>query len=163
MITFQHIVIQMVWNDIKLLHLSLTLYSDFRKWRPLWDSRPITGHFRETILLPFNFPCNRFISSQIFGVNCEPWKRVRENEIKSRPEQKQGGEEAVESHPKDRVHWAFCFLGRDVLVVHCGVKKKRCTLLLSLWQQFLDSSCCMIDTALLLLLFIFHCLLLSVF
>ncbi len=34
-ITFQHVVIQVVWKNTRLLHLSLALYSDFRKWR-LW-------------------------------------------------------------------------------------------------------------------------------
>ncbi len=35
-ITFQHILIQLVWKNTRLLHLSLALYSDFRGWR-LWQ------------------------------------------------------------------------------------------------------------------------------
>ncbi len=33
-VTFQHFVIQLVWKNTGLLHLSLALCSDFRKWRP---------------------------------------------------------------------------------------------------------------------------------
>ncbi len=43
-ITFQHIEIQVVWKNTRLLHLSLVLYSDRDR-----IFRPIMGHFKERV------------------------------------------------------------------------------------------------------------------
>ncbi len=43
LITFQHILLHLVWKNTRLLHLSLALDSDFRKWRLWWAlfSQPV--------------------------------------------------------------------------------------------------------------------------
>ncbi len=63
-----------------------------------------------------------------------------------------------------RLHPVFLSLGRKALVARSGVlgwnpcvlREIKCfTCVLSLWQQYLDNGCCMIDTAPLLLLSVF--------